>query len=96
MSQTGAFCILCGRRGGLRYVKEAAHYWECQPCQLLYQHPLPDSGVMREFADAEYSGGVYRDYVAARELKCRTFRDRLASIQGVGQRLLDVGCACGF
>jgi SAM-dependent methyltransferase len=51
---------------------------------------------MREFADAEYSGGVYRDYVAARELKCRTFRDRLASIQGAGQRLLDVGCACGY
>jgi SAM-dependent methyltransferase len=96
VSQDGAFCILCGRPGGLRYVKEPAHYWECPACRLLYQHPLPDAAAMREFADAEYSSGVYREYVAARELKDRTFRDRLASIPGGGQRLLDVGCACGY
>ena len=95
MSQTGAVCILCGRRGGLRYVKEAAHYWECQPCQLLFQHPLPDAGGMREFADAEYSAGVYRDYVAARELKCRTSAIGWPD-PGGWARLLDVGCACGY
>ncbi len=96
MRPNGASCILCGRPGGLRYIKEPARYWECPVCQLLYQHPLPDAAAMREFADAEYSGGVYREYVAAQELKRRTFRDRLASIQADGPRLLDVGCACGY
>ena len=74
-------CILCGWRAGggtsrNRLITGSAS------CGLLYQHPLPDADVMREFAEAEYSDGVYRDYVAARELKCGTFRERLALIHG--------------
>jgi SAM-dependent methyltransferase len=53
---------------------------------------------MQSFAEAEYSDGVYQEYIRARELKYVTFRARLALIQRYvsSGRLLDVGCACGY
>jgi len=53
---------------------------------------------MQGFAEAEYSGGVYQEYVRARELKYATFRTRVALIRhhALSGRLLDVGCACGY
>lgn len=58
---------------------------------------------MVEYADREYSAGVYREYVRARGLKVATFRRRLRGIRrrlGAGAagppRLLDVGCSCGY
>jgi 2-polyprenyl-3-methyl-5-hydroxy-6-metoxy-1,4-benzoquinol methylase len=54
---------------------------------------------MHSYADTEYeSGGVYREYVQAREMKIEHFRQRLLSIGGrIGKgKLLDVGCSCGY
>ncbi len=89
---------MCTQEARPRYVKRLVQYWECSGCGLLYQNPLPAAGKMRAFADAEYSSGVYQEYVRARELKYATFRDRVALIKqyASGGRLLDVGCACGY
>jgi SAM-dependent methyltransferase len=53
---------------------------------------------MVAWADAEYAGGAYHDYVAARAMKIRHFEDRLADFGDRVQpgRLLDVGCSCGY
>lgn len=96
--RAGSGCVLCERAGRLRYVKGPARYWECPSCGLLYQDPLPAREEMRKFAEGEYAGGVYQEYVRARELKYATFRERLALLRTrlPTGRLLDVGCACGY
>jgi 2-polyprenyl-3-methyl-5-hydroxy-6-metoxy-1,4-benzoquinol methylase len=54
--------------------------------------------MMMDYANAEYSVGVYKKYASARELKIATARPRLVTIKKLvrGKRLLDVGCATGF
>lgn len=91
-------CVVCGREARLRYLKGLAHYWECRGCGLLYQYPPPNPLEMHGLCEAEYSEGVYRQYVRARELKYATFRARLSLIRRYAPsgRLLDVGCACGY
>jgi len=53
---------------------------------------------MRDYVNTEYQDGAYTDYVRARDLKLMTFRERARQIRDLasGDRLLDVGCACGF
>jgi 2-polyprenyl-3-methyl-5-hydroxy-6-metoxy-1,4-benzoquinol methylase len=53
---------------------------------------------MLGYAEAEYDGGLYGDYVGAREMKLAHFRERLQVVRShaPGGRLLDVGCACGY
>ena len=98
MTDVAAPCIVCSGEGRVRYRKEMACYWECAACGLLYQHPLPAASDMQRFADGEYTGGVYQEYVRARDLKYATFERRLAAVRryAPGGRLLDVGCACGY
>jgi len=53
---------------------------------------------MLSYADTEYEGGLYKEYVEAREMKLDHFRYRmrlLAPRVSKGQ-LLDVGCSCGY
>jgi cyclopropane fatty-acyl-phospholipid synthase-like methyltransferase len=53
---------------------------------------------MVAYADAEYDGGAYQAYVAARAMKIRHFEDRLRQLQPYVRpgRLLDIGCSCGY
>lgn len=53
---------------------------------------------MAQYANEQYEVGVYKAYMAARELKEATYRYRLPDIRSraAGPRLLDVGCSCGF
>ena len=78
--------------------KEQARYFLCRSCDLIFQHPLPTSAAMREWADAEYTAGAYHDYVAARPMKIRHFEERLADVGDRLKpgRLLDIGCSCGY
>jgi 2-polyprenyl-3-methyl-5-hydroxy-6-metoxy-1,4-benzoquinol methylase len=59
---------------------------------------MPSVGSMNQYADDEYSSGVYREYAKSRDLKIATARPRLEAIKqrATGKRLLDVGCATGF
>jgi 2-polyprenyl-3-methyl-5-hydroxy-6-metoxy-1,4-benzoquinol methylase len=57
---------------------------------------------MITYADEEYSSGLYKKYIEAKNLKYDTFRSRLPKIQaalpngGKNGKLLDVGCSCGY
>lgn len=53
---------------------------------------------MIAYADTEYEGGVYREYVEAREMKLEHFRRRLERVlpRVSRGRLLDIGCSCGY
>jgi len=54
---------------------------------------------MQRYAEQEYgSGGLYQEYIRARDLKYATFRRRIPVIRqfAPGLRLLDVGCSCGY
>jgi 2-polyprenyl-3-methyl-5-hydroxy-6-metoxy-1,4-benzoquinol methylase len=59
---------------------------------------MPAVEAMNQYADDEYSSGVYREYAKSRDLKIATARPRVAAIKqrATGERLLDVGCATGF
>ena len=53
---------------------------------------------MAGYADQEYSHGVYREYIEARDLKYLTFHRRASRIESetAGRRLVDIGCSCGY
>jgi 2-polyprenyl-3-methyl-5-hydroxy-6-metoxy-1,4-benzoquinol methylase len=75
-----------------------ATYFECPVCATIFQAPMPTLEQMRDYVNAEYTAGVYADYVSAAPLKALTFSRRAARIRheaGTG-RLLDVGASCGY
>ena len=84
----------------------ACHYCRKGPAQYyiepnsgtIFQAQMPSVGEMIQYADTEYSSGVYSEYAKSRDLKVATARPRLAAIKQrtSGKRLLDVGCATGF
>ena len=92
-------CFICVDAKAEHYCrKEAADYYICRRCGLIFQHPLPTRNSMIEWADDAYASGAYRDYVEARPMKIRHFQDRLAELGRDIEpgRLLDVGCSCGY
>ena len=78
--------------------KPPADYYICREIGLIFQRMRPSTVEMAEHADAEYTSGLYRDYVAAAPLKYETFKRRVELIgqYANGGRLLDVGCSSGF
>lgn len=78
--------------------KDQATYYLEPTSNIIFQPTAPAVSQMNEYADDEYSEGVYKEYAAARELKIATALPRLAVIKKLakGNRLLDVGCATGF
>ena len=91
-------CPICASKA-VRFhcQKDVARYLVCRHCNFIFQFAPPSREVMISYADAEYSGGLYAEYVRARELKTRHFRDRLAIVTRYLRRgrMLDVGCSCG-
>lgn len=91
-------CPICGSNAAPYCSLPPARYFSCKSCGTIFQHPMPVFEAMQSYADEEYTDGVYRDYVAARDLKLSTFRPRVEAIRrraGVG-RLLDIGASCGY
>lgn len=78
--------------------KEAAEYYLEPASGTIFQVRTPSVAAMNQYADDEYSSGVYSEYAKARALKVATALPRLAAIKqrAKGKRLLDVGCATGF
>jgi SAM-dependent methyltransferase len=53
---------------------------------------------MMGYANQEYSEGLYKEHVQARDLKYASFHERIREIRNcaAGSRLLDLGCSCGY
>jgi 2-polyprenyl-3-methyl-5-hydroxy-6-metoxy-1,4-benzoquinol methylase len=91
-------CPICGGPGERYRALGPATYYDCPVCATLFQAPMPTLEQMRDYVNAEYSAGVYADYVSAAALKSLTFSRRAEKIRartGTG-RLLDVGASCGY
>ena len=91
-------CVVCATPAEFYCLKPPASYFRCRSCDAIFQHPMPSLQEMAGYADREYSEGVYKEYVAARDLKYLTFRARAARIERRtrGRRLADIGCSCGY
>lgn len=91
-------CPICNSAAKFYCHKEEANYFRCQNCESIFQHPLPEVEKMNEYADKQYTDGLYKAYIEARDLKHMTFRKRIRKIKerAKGPRLLDVGCSCGY
>ena len=93
-------CTICGNaRSRFLCRKDDADYYFCPECRVIVQHPPPEPHAMVSYADAEYEkGGLYREYVEAREMKLEHFRRRLERLlpRVSRGRLLDIGCSCGY
>jgi SAM-dependent methyltransferase len=92
-------CPICRSTGPARcYDKPPALYFRCADCGFIFQHPLPAPATFVAYAEAEYQGGLYSEYVRARDMKLEHFRRRLALVRKHRQsgRLLDIGCSCGY
>jgi hypothetical protein len=62
------------------------------------EREIPAVAPMLDYANGQYSEGVYETYTTARNMKASTAAKRLDKIDTLarGRRLLDVGCANGF
>src|ERR1700686_693016 len=95
---TNTQCVIWPLSAAPSFSLPPAYYFSCKSCGTIFQHPMPTLEAMRSYVDEEYTAGVYRDYVAARDLKLLTFGPRVEEIRrraGVG-RLLDIGASCGY
>jgi 2-polyprenyl-3-methyl-5-hydroxy-6-metoxy-1,4-benzoquinol methylase len=70
----------------------------------IFQHPLPTLREMMDYANAEYSDGLYKEYLEANDLKYATFEYRLNKVleafnsqnhSKTSPKILDVGCSNG-
>jgi 2-polyprenyl-3-methyl-5-hydroxy-6-metoxy-1,4-benzoquinol methylase len=91
-------CPITGAESRFYCRKPPTDYYYTPGIGLIYQKVAPTVAQMEDYADKEYSAGVYRDYVSAAPLKKATFERRIRILERLGAkgRLLDVGCACGF
>lgn len=93
-----ASCPICRDTAPFYRRRGPASYFLCPNCGTIFQCPFPDADAMAQYAEQEYREGVYQFYMQARRIKHATFRGRISEIsrRAAGQRLLDVGCSCGF
>ena len=92
-------CKICGHpRVHLYCHKQAATYYACKDCGVIFQFPRPSEEAMISYVNAEYESGHYGEYVTAREMKTEHFRWRMNTMRPYLRpgRLLDVGCSCGY
>jgi 2-polyprenyl-3-methyl-5-hydroxy-6-metoxy-1,4-benzoquinol methylase len=91
-------CPINQRPANLYCRKGGAAYYIEPTSAIIFQRESPPVSQMLDYANDEYSAGVYKNYASARELKAATARPRLETIKTLtqGRRLLDVGCAAGF
>jgi 2-polyprenyl-3-methyl-5-hydroxy-6-metoxy-1,4-benzoquinol methylase len=97
-------CPICTQEASLYCSKDRANYFRCDFCGTIFQHPLPTLQEMMDYANAEYSDGLYKEYLEANDLKYATFEYRLNKVieafkkqnhSETSPRILDVGCSNG-
>lgn len=93
-----ANCPICQTKAVFYCQLNPASYFRCRACGTIFQNSLPTIEEMERYADQEYAEGLYKSYVQARSIKHLTFRKRLEKIaqRAKGNRVLDVGCSCGY
>lgn len=94
-------CKICESTNVRVYArKQKVVYYICKDCLCIYEDPPVDSATRILYANEEYQGGVYQDYVEAREMKLDHFRGRLKTLHRVISEkpltMLDIGCGCGY
>jgi 2-polyprenyl-3-methyl-5-hydroxy-6-metoxy-1,4-benzoquinol methylase len=99
-------CPVCLEDKDMKFVRknEKSDYIKCEKCKSVYLSPMPTVSEMVEYANSHYDSGVYKEYVAARDMKIKSFDYRLQQIRKSNQlqskngkiRHLDVGCSCGY
>ena len=82
------------------FAKSGRHFWRCQSCGLVKQHPLPTPEELRAYYEEEFAGGMYEIFTTAEQMKTMTARRRLRELKPhlpspLSGRWLDVGCANG-
>lgn len=97
-------CPICNHDVSIYCSKDRATYFKCKFCGTIFQDPLPTLQEMKDYANAEYSDGLYKEYLEADSLKYATFEYRLNELMkvfkkqnhlGTSPRILDVGCSNG-
>jgi 2-polyprenyl-3-methyl-5-hydroxy-6-metoxy-1,4-benzoquinol methylase len=97
-------CPICNHEASFYCTKDQANYFRCNFCGTIFQQPLPTLDEMMGYANTEYSGGLYKEYLEANDLKYATFEYRLDKVMkvfkkqnhsGTPPRILDVGCSNG-
>ena len=97
-------CPICTQEAVLYCSKDRANYFRCDSCGTIFQDPLPTLQEMMDYANAEYSNGLYKEYLEANDLKYATFEYRLNKVveafkrqnpSVTAPRILDVGCSNG-
>jgi spore maturation protein CgeB len=97
-------CPICNQNAPFYCTKDRASYYKCDFCKAIFQHPLPVLQEMMDYANKEYSSGLYKEYLDANELKNATFRYRFEKVlevfkvtnhSGISPRILDIGCSNG-
>jgi spore maturation protein CgeB len=97
-------CPICNHEASFYCSKDRANYYKCNFCGTVFQQPLPTLQEMMDYANTEYSNGLYKEYLDASDLKYATFEYRLEKVMeafrkqnhsGMSPRILDVGCSNG-
>jgi 2-polyprenyl-3-methyl-5-hydroxy-6-metoxy-1,4-benzoquinol methylase len=92
-------CPICKNAAAAYCIKGSSVYFSCSQCGSLFQYPPPSVNDMASYVNQEYSsGGTYSDYFHAKDLKYATFRRRIKQMHEhiQGNRLIDIGCSCGY
>ena len=98
-------CPICHNQSTHYSDKNQAVYYRCCFCYAIFQHPLPTLEEMINYANTEYSSGMYKEYLSANEIKSETFSYRLEKVLEIYRqnnksvpsnlRIFDVGCSNG-
>lgn len=81
-----------------RFIKKGKHFWRCTTCGLERIYPLPTLEELEAYYDSSYDSGMYKDFVAAEDMKHLTAQQRLKEISKycAPGRWLDIGCSNGI
>jgi SAM-dependent methyltransferase len=91
-------CLVCSNKSFKPlFKKNDRQFWRCTSCGYECQHPLPSETELRDYYDSSYEEGMYREFVAAAEMKTLTAKSRFQQVRPYLRegRLLDVGCSDG-
>ena len=78
-----------------------ASYYYCTKCKCIFLGNLPKADEIMNYVNNEYEIGSYKQYVEAKDMKYDQFNFRIKKINSLitpckNEKLLDIGCSCGY